>query len=48
MDIVSPEFNTKAKAAKDISAAAVLIGAFVSVIVGLSLFLPKLIILSQK
>jgi undecaprenol kinase len=45
VDIVSPEFSPEAKTAKDVSAAAVLLAAFVSVIVGIILFLPKILTL---
>lgn len=43
VDIVSPEIKDKAKVAKDVSASAVLLGAFFSIIVGLILFGPKLL-----
>jgi undecaprenol kinase len=43
VDIVSPEVKLHAKVAKDVSAACVLLAAFLSVIVGVILFLPKLI-----
>jgi diacylglycerol kinase (ATP) len=42
VDIVSPEHNEGAKVIKDISAGAVLIGAMISVLVGISIFGPKL------
>lgn len=42
VDIAMPERNEKAKLAKDISAGAVLVCAFVSVIVGLMIFVPKI------
>jgi len=42
-DIVSPEIREKAKEAKDVSAAAVLLSATLSVIVAIFLFLPKII-----
>ncbi|MBV8485149.1 MAG: diacylglycerol kinase family protein [Verrucomicrobia bacterium] len=42
IDITTPSFHPLAKAAKDIGAAAVLIAAIVSVIVGLLLYVPKL------
>ena len=41
VDIVSPRTQRKAKIAKDVAAAAVLISAILAVIVGLFLFLPK-------
>lgn len=43
VDLAMPEIHPKAKAAKDIAAAAVLVSAFCSVIVGLIIFLPKII-----
>ena len=43
VDIAMPEINEKAKLAKDISAAAVLILAISSAIVGCIIFVPKII-----
>ena len=43
VDIAMPEINEKAKLAKDISAAAVLVFAIGAAIVGLIIFLPKII-----
>ena len=43
VDIIMPEINEKAKKAKDISAAAVLISAICSAIIGLIIFIPKII-----
>lgn len=43
VDLVSPEIKDKAKLAKDVSAAAVLITALLAIGVFLLLFLPKLI-----
>jgi undecaprenol kinase len=43
VNLVSPEMNPYAKIAKDVSAACVLLGAFMSIIVGISLFLPKIV-----
>lgn len=43
VDLAMPEIHSKAKAAKDIAAAAVLISATCSVIIGLIIFLPKII-----
>ena len=42
VDLVSEEIKPKAKIAKDISAAAVLLSAILSVVIGIFLFLPKL------
>ena len=42
VDMISPEKNEKAKLAKDISAAAVLVLAIGAVIVGALIFLPKI------
>jgi diacylglycerol kinase len=42
IDITTPSFHPLAKASKDIAAAAVLIAAIISVIVGLVLYGPKL------
>ena len=44
VDIVMPEKNEKAKLAKDISAGAVLVLATASAIIGLIIFIPKIII----
>ena len=44
VDLASPKFNELAKLAKDISAGAVLITAFFSALIGLIIFLPKIII----
>lgn len=43
MDVYSQEYNEKIKIVKDIASGAVWITSFISVIVGCSLFLPKLI-----
>jgi len=42
VSLASPERNPSAKAAKDVAAACVLLGAIFSVVVGLLLFLPRL------
>ena len=42
-DMVSPEFSLKAKVVKDLAAGAVLMASFVAAVVGLIVFLPKLI-----
>ena len=43
VNLVSPEFNPKAGHVKDISAAAVLIAAIMALIIGVLIFLPKII-----
>ncbi len=43
IDIISPKYNNKAKFVKDVSSAAVLILAFISLIIGLIIFIPKII-----
>lgn len=43
VDIVMPEKNEKAKIAKDVSAGAVLVVAIVSAIIGLLIFIPKIL-----
>lgn len=43
VDICSPEINPKAKLAKDVAAGAVLVSAISSAIIGLLIFVPKLI-----
>lgn len=43
VDLVSPEKHPKAGAIKDLAAAAVLIGAFVAIVIGLCIFVPKFI-----
>jgi len=43
VDLVSPEISEKARIAKNVSAAAVLLAAILSIIVGVILFLPKII-----
>ncbi|MCP5103596.1 MAG: diacylglycerol kinase family protein [bacterium] len=42
-DIVSPGYNEKAGRVKDIAAGAVLIAAAISVIIGVIIFLPKIL-----
>jgi diacylglycerol kinase (ATP) len=42
-DVISPEYNDRIRYAKDLAAAAVMISAFMSVIIGLIIFLPKII-----
>jgi diacylglycerol kinase len=43
VNLISPELSPEAKIAKDVAAAAVLVSAVFSVIVGTILFLPKII-----
>lgn len=43
VDLITEEYNEKAKIAKDISAGAVLMSAINSIIVGIIIFCPKLI-----
>ncbi|MCJ7805445.1 diacylglycerol kinase family protein [Patescibacteria group bacterium] len=45
VDIVSPEIHEKAKIAKDVAAASVLLASISAVIVGLIIFLPKILII---
>lgn len=45
VDLVSPEIKDTAKIAKDVAAAGVLTAAVLSIIVGITLFLPKIIAL---
>jgi diacylglycerol kinase len=43
VDLVSPEWNAKAGIAKDTAAAAVFIASIVSAIIGLIIFIPKIL-----
>jgi len=45
VDLVSEDVKDKAKVAKDVSAAAVLIASIMSIAVGVFLFLPKILVL---
>ena len=45
IDMAMPEIHPLAKVAKDVSAGAVLVSAITSVIIGLIIFLPKLLAL---
>ncbi|MCF7834293.1 MAG: diacylglycerol kinase family protein [Candidatus Pacebacteria bacterium] len=45
MDLTSPEFHPHARDTKDVSAGASLLAVFTAVIVGLIIFLPKVIVL---
>ena len=42
-DIVSPEYNEKAKKVKDLAAASVLCASLLSLVIGLIIFIPKLL-----
>ena len=42
-DMVSPEINLKAKVVKDLAAGAVLVASMVAVVIGLLVFLPKVV-----
>lgn len=45
VDLVSPEINERAKIAKDTAAGAVLTASVLSLIIGIVIFLPKILIL---
>ncbi len=45
VNLVSPEIKDMAKVAKDVSAASVLLAATIAVLVGIFLFLPKIILI---
>lgn len=45
VDLISPEKNEKAKIAKDTAAGAVLVASILSLVIGIVLFLPKIITL---
>ncbi len=45
VDLVSPEYNEKAGHIKDMCAAAVLVTAITALVIGIVIFLPKLILL---
>lgn len=47
VDVVMPEINPKAKFVKDVAASAVLVSAIGAVVIGLIIFLPKIIALFQ-
>lgn len=42
VDLVSPDYNPKAKIIKDVAAASVLIAAIAAAIIGLIIFIPKI------
>lgn len=48
VDLISPEYNKLAKKAKDVSAAGVLITASFALMIGLIIFLPKIIRLVRE
>jgi len=48
VDLFSTEYSTQAKKAKDVSAAGVLINALFAIIIGIIIFLPKILILIYK
>ncbi len=43
VDLVSPSYHEKAKAVKDVAAAAVLLAAVTAIAIGLLIFIPKLL-----
>ncbi len=43
MDLTSPEYHPYARDTKDVAAAAVLLSVFVAIIIGLIIFLPKVL-----
>ena len=43
VDLVSPEINEKAKIAKDTAAGAVLVSSILSLVIGIIIFLPKIL-----
>ena len=45
VDIASPEISVKAKLAKDVAAGGVLVLAIASFLIGLAIFLPKILVL---
>jgi diacylglycerol kinase len=47
-DVVEPEFHQGIKQVKDIAAAAVLVAAFMSTVIGVIIFLPKILILLKS
>jgi diacylglycerol kinase len=42
VDLVSPDYHKKAKIAKDVAAAAVLAAALIAVVIGMVIFIPKI------
>jgi diacylglycerol kinase (ATP) len=47
VDMITLDKNEKAKKAKDISASAVLVSAMASVVIGLIIFIPKILIIMK-
>jgi diacylglycerol kinase len=48
VDVVSPKRRARAKVAKDVAAAAVLVSAILSLVIGIIIFLPKILPLFNK
>ncbi len=48
VDLYSTEYSKQAKKAKDVSAAGVLITAFSAILIGIIIFLPKLVLLMKS
>lgn len=44
VDMITPEYNEKAKIAKDIAAGGVTLSAIASIVIGILIFLPKIIL----
>ena len=44
VDLISPEIHEKARIAKDVAAAAVLVASVTSIVIGLIIFLPKILV----
>ena len=47
-DLVSPKFHSRAKVAKDVAAAAVLLASIFALIIGAAIFIPKLSLIFPK
>lgn len=45
VDLISPKYHPKAKVAKDVAASAMLLAVIASVVIGLSIFVPKIFII---
>jgi diacylglycerol kinase len=48
IDLTSPEYHPYARDTKDVAAAAVLLSVFVAVIIGLIVFLPRILVVIQS